>query len=88
MAKKKNPDPALEGLPERPELPADLPAGINDPLRLPPEVKARLEAIGPAIDRAEKEIALMKKMKMDIGEAENELKLAKLRRQIMLDNFG
>lgn len=88
MAKKKNPDPALEGLPPQPKLPGELPAELNDPLRLPPEAAARLEAMGPAIDRAEKEIALMEKMKMDVAEAKAELALAKLRRQIMLDYFG
>ena len=88
MAKKKNPDPALAGLPERPELPLDLPAGINDPLKLSPEVKATLEALGPSIERAEKEIALMETMKMDVAEAKAELALAKLRRQIMLEHFG
>lgn len=88
MAKKKNPDPALVGLPDAPVKPAGFDDGPPAPFRLPPETKARLEAMGPSIERAKKEIALMKKMKMDVAEAEAELLLAESRRKIMLDNFG
>jgi len=88
MAKKKNPDPALEGLPEPPVKPEGFDAVPGEPFRLPPEVRSRLEAYGPELERAKKEIALMKKMKMDVEEVEAELLLAESRRKIMLENFG
>lgn len=88
MAKKKNPDPALVGLPEKPVAPEGIDEVLLKPLRLTPEMKSRLEALGPAIEQSRKEIALMKKMKMDVVEAESVLEDSILKRKIMLENFG
>lgn len=88
MAKKKNPDPALEGLPPKPVKPEGFDEIPVLPVRLSPESKARLLAAGPEIERAQKEIALMKKMGMDVEVPEAELNEAILKRNIMLENFG
>lgn len=87
MAKKKQSNPGPELVPREPIEPEGFKDAPIGPVKLSPERRAQLEALGPAIEMSKKEISVMKKAGMDVAEVETKILQAEHMRTVLLEGF-